>query len=52
MHFHSIKSHLNSVALRSYSRVDAQAVRAFVAETDLHPLSAREALKWLERKGL
>jgi len=39
-------------ALRTYSRVDAQAVRSFVAETDLHPLSAREALKWLERKGL
>ena len=39
-------------ALRTYSRVDAQAVRAFVAETDLHPLSAREALKWLARKGL
>ena len=39
-------------ALRSYSRMDAQAVRSFVAETPLHPLSAREALKWLERKGL
>ena len=39
-------------ALRTYSRVDAQAVRSFVAETDLHPLSAREALKWLARKGL
>jgi len=39
-------------ALRSYSRVDAQAVRSFVAETPLHPLSAREALKWLARKGL
>ena len=39
-------------ALRTYSRVDAQAVRAFVAETPLHSLSAREALKWLARKGL
>jgi len=39
-------------ALRTYSRVDAQAVRSFVVETQLHPLSAREALKWLERKGL
>ena len=35
-------------ALRQYSRVDAQAVRYFVAQTDLQPLSAREALKWLE----
>ena len=34
------------------TRVDAQAVRSFVAETPLHPLSAREALKWLARKGL
>jgi len=38
-------------ALRQYSRVDAQAVRDFVAQTDLQPLSAREALKWLERRG-
>jgi 3-methyladenine DNA glycosylase AlkD len=38
-------------ALRQYSRMDAGAVRAFVAETDLQPLSAREALKWLERKN-
>ena len=37
-------------ALRTYSRVDAQAVRAFVAATPLHPLSAREALKWLDRQ--
>ena len=37
-------------ALRSYSRVDADGVRAFVAETPLHSLSAREALKWLERQ--
>jgi 3-methyladenine DNA glycosylase AlkD len=37
-------------ALRQYSRVDAQAVRAFVAATPLQPLSAREALKWLEKK--
>ena len=37
-------------ALRTYSRVDAAKVRSFVAETDLHPLSAREALKWLERQ--
>jgi len=36
-------------SLRQYSRVDAAAVRAFVAETALHPLSAREALKWLVR---
>jgi len=38
--------------LRQYSRVDAAAVRKFVAETPLHPLSRREALKWLERRGL
>jgi 3-methyladenine DNA glycosylase AlkD len=39
-------------ALRQYTRVDPQGVRAFVAATPLHPLSAREALKWLEkRKG-
>lgn len=36
-------------ALRTYSRVDAQAVRRFVATTPLHPLSAREALKWLNK---
>lgn len=36
-------------ALRQYTRVDPQAVRRFVAQTPLHPLSAREALKWLER---
>ena len=39
-------------ALRQYSRVDAPAVRRFVAETPLHPLSRREALKWLARRGL
>jgi 3-methyladenine DNA glycosylase AlkD len=38
-------------ALRQYSRVDGQAVRDFVAQTPLQPLSAREALKWLEKKG-
>ncbi len=38
-------------ALRQYSRVDAPAVRAFVTTTPLHPLSAREALKWLEKQG-
>jgi len=36
-------------ALRQYARVDAQAVRDFVAQTPLHPLSAREALKRLEK---
>lgn len=39
-------------ALRQHTRVDAKAVRKFVAETPLHPLSAREALKWLEKRGL
>ena len=34
-------------ALRQYTRVDPEGVRAFVAETPLAPLSAREALKWL-----
>ena len=37
-------------ALRQYTRTDADAVRRFVAETPLHPLSAREALKWLGRR--
>jgi len=37
-------------ALRQYTRVDPQAVRKFIAETRLSPLSAREALKWLEKK--
>jgi 3-methyladenine DNA glycosylase AlkD len=39
-------------ALRQYTRIDPQAVRTFVAETPLHPLSAKEALKWLEKRGL
>lgn len=37
-------------ALRQYTRTDADAVRRFVAETPLQPLSAREAMKWLERR--
>ena len=37
-------------ALRQYTRTDPDAVRRFVAATPLHPLSAREALKWLERR--
>jgi len=37
-------------ALRQYSRVDPDGVRRFVRETRLQPLSAREALKWLERR--
>jgi 3-methyladenine DNA glycosylase AlkD len=36
-------------ALRQYTRTDPDAVRAYVAETPLAPLSAREALKWLNR---
>jgi hypothetical protein len=36
-------------ALRQHTRVDPRGVRKFVAETPLHPLSAREALKWLEK---
>ena len=37
-------------SLRQYTRVDPQGVRKFVAETPLHPLSAREAFKWLEKR--
>jgi 3-methyladenine DNA glycosylase AlkD len=37
-------------ALRQYTRIDPQGVRNFVAETPLHPLSVREALKWLENR--
>ena len=37
-------------ALRQYTRVDPQGVREFVRQTPLHPLSAREALKWLEKQ--
>jgi 3-methyladenine DNA glycosylase AlkD len=37
-------------ALRQHTRVDPAAVREFVAVTPLHPLSAREALKWLEKR--
>jgi len=37
-------------ALRQYTRVDPDGVRQFVAETALDPLSAREALKWLEKR--
>lgn len=37
-------------ALRQHTRVDPDAVREFVASTPLHPLSAREALKWLEKR--
>ena len=38
-------------ALRQYTRTDPDAVRRFVAATPLHPLSAREALKWLDRRN-
>jgi 3-methyladenine DNA glycosylase AlkD len=41
-------------ALREYSKTDETAVRDFVARTELSPLGAREALKWLnnqERKA-
>ena len=37
-------------ALRQYSRLDPQGVREFVAQTPLNPLSAREALRWLDKK--
>ncbi|MEM6298402.1 MAG: DNA alkylation repair protein [Bacteroidota bacterium] len=38
-------------ALREYSKTDAEAVRKFVSETELTPLSKREGLKWLERRA-
>jgi 3-methyladenine DNA glycosylase AlkD len=37
-------------SLRQYTRIDPQGVRDFVMATPLQPLSAREALKWLEKK--
>jgi 3-methyladenine DNA glycosylase AlkD len=37
-------------ALRQYTRIDPQGVRGFVAATPLNPLSAREALKWLNKR--
>ena len=37
-------------ALRQYTRVDPEGVRNFVAATPLHPLTAREALKWLDKR--
>jgi 3-methyladenine DNA glycosylase AlkD len=37
-------------ALRQYARIDPQAVRKFVKEMPLHPLSAREAVKGLEKR--
>lgn len=37
-------------ALRQHTRIDPDGVREFVASTPLHPLSAREALKWLEKR--
>lgn len=37
-------------SLRQYSRVDPVGVRKLVKETPLHPLSAREAMKWLEKR--
>lgn len=38
-------------ALRQYTRIDPDGVREFVATTPLAPLSAREALKWLEKRS-
>ena len=37
-------------ALREYSKVDETAVITFVQNTDLHSLSEREALKWLNSR--
>ena len=39
-------------ALRQYSKTDKTAVITFVNQTDLAPLSEREALKWLKNQGL
>ena len=38
-------------ALRDFTRVDPDGVCAFVSATPLNPLSAREALKWLKKRG-
>jgi len=38
-------------ALREYSKTNEDAVRRFVAETELSPLSQKEALKYVERKN-
>jgi 3-methyladenine DNA glycosylase AlkD len=38
-------------SLREYSKTKPDAVQQFVAQTDLHSFSKREALKWLNRKG-
>ena len=39
-------------ALREYSKTAPEAVRHFVATTDLRALSRREALKWLKKHSL
>lgn len=38
-------------ALRQHTRVDPHGVLEFVASTPLHPLSKKEALKWLENQS-
>jgi len=38
-------------ALRDYSKTDETVVRDFVARTQLSPLAAREALKWLNNQA-
>lgn len=38
-------------ALRNYSKVNETAVVTFVKNTDLAPLSEKEALKWLKAQG-
>ncbi|WP_152396704.1 DNA alkylation repair protein [Paenibacillus guangzhouensis] len=38
-------------ALREYSKANEDAVRQFVAETELSPLSRKEALKYVERNN-
>lgn len=38
-------------ALRQYARINPQGVSHFVANTPLHPISAREAMKWLEKEN-
>ena len=38
--------------LREYSKVDNTAVIDYVAKTNLAPLSEREALKWMQNKGI
>ena len=39
-------------SLREYSKVAPDVVQKYVADTNLAPLSQREALKWMKNKGI